>query len=334
MRILAYLAAAGGVGLVVFLIIDSGYEDILQSLELIGWNLLWLPLFRIVSVTLDAQGWRILVAPRDHDGKAQLIILTWIALVREGVSRLLPIASVGGELVGIRLLILRGLNGAVSAASVIIEVLVTLISQYLFTAIGLMLLISLLQSSAFTAQLLWALGLTFPIPLLLLVLLRKTNFFQRLGHMGERVLGGRGKLASALNGGAGLDAEIRYLTARYGQLAIATFWQFAGMVSGSFEIWFVLWLLGHPIRPDAAIALESITLAIRHLAFLIPAGLGVQEAGMIVFGQMLGLDSDTALALSLVKRMREVMLGLPALLSWQYYEARHLKRRRHTRHTD
>jgi uncharacterized membrane protein YbhN (UPF0104 family) len=100
------------------------------------------------------------------------------------------------------------------------------------------------------------------------------------------------------------------------------------MLLGSLEVWAVLWVLDHPVSIPAAVALESIVLAIRHLAFLIPAGIGVQEAGMIVFGQLLGLDNETALTLSLVKRMREVMLGLPALLSWQFYEARHLRQRR------
>jgi hypothetical protein len=116
--------------------------------------------------------------------------LTWAALVREGVSRLLPIASIGGEVVGIRLVILRGINGAVTTASVLIEVLVTLISQYLFTAIGVMLLIALQPASPIATQLLWALGLTFPIPILLLVLLRNTRLFQRLHIFVERMLSG------------------------------------------------------------------------------------------------------------------------------------------------
>src|SRR5699024_7699331 len=112
MKHVAWLAALGGIGLVAYLIADEGYQDILQSLSLIGWNLVWLPLFHVVPVALDAMGWRCLVAPRDRGNRARLRFLTWAALVREGVSRLLPIASIGGELVGIRLLILRGLDGA------------------------------------------------------------------------------------------------------------------------------------------------------------------------------------------------------------------------------
>ena len=52
----------------------------------------------------------------------------------------------------------------------------------------------------------------------------------------------------------------------------------------------------------------------------VPAGLGVQEAGLIGFGSILGLPPDAALTLSLVKRLREILFGIPALVSWQWAE--------------
>jgi hypothetical protein len=33
---------------------------------------------------------------------------------------------------------------------------------------------------------------------------------------------------------------------------------------------------------------------------------------------MLGIGSDVAIALSLAKRMREILFGLPALAAWQW----------------
>ena len=57
-------------------------------------------------------------------------------------------------------------------------------------------------------------------------------------------------------------------------------------------------------------------------AFFIPGGLGVQEAGYLLFGLIYGLPPDQGLALSLVKRLREVLLGLPGLLAWQMIEGK------------
>src|SRR5580704_15800648 len=85
--------------------------------------------------------------------------------------------------------------------------------------------------------------------------------------------------------------------------------------------WRVSWLaprwLQHPVGFGTALALESLTQAIRHFIFVVPAGLGVQEAGLVGFGYLLGLGNDASIALSLAKRMREILFGVPALAYWQ-----------------
>jgi hypothetical protein len=42
----------------------------------------------------------------------------------------------------------------------------------------------------------------------------------------------------------------------------------------------------------------------------------------VVIGRVLGISPEVAIALSLVKRLREVVLGLPALVFWQRAAAR------------
>jgi uncharacterized membrane protein YbhN (UPF0104 family) len=91
---------------------------------------------------------------------------------------------------------------------------------------------------------------------------------------------------------------------------------------GCAETWFALRWLGHPVNFADAIVLESLTQAARSVFFLVPAGLGVQEAGLIGLGHLIGFGPDVALALSLAKRLREVLLGLPTLVVWQVLEWR------------
>ena len=97
------------------------------------------------------------------------------------------------------------------------------------------------------------------------------------------------------------------------------------MAAGSLEIWFALRLFGHPVSVGTALILESMTQAMRHLAFVVPAGLGVQEATLVLFGHALGISSELALAVSMAKRVREVLCGLPSLISWQWMEGRRLR---------
>ena len=117
---------------------------------------------------------------------------------------------------------------------------------------------------------------------------------------------------------ARLDTAIRELTSAHGRLARALVWQLAALTGGCSETWLALRWLGHPLSLAGALALESFTLAARSLIFVAPAGLGVQEAGLIAVGHALGLGSDVAMALSLAKRMREILFGLPALAAWQW----------------
>ena len=82
---------------------------------------------------------------------------------------------------------------------------------------------------------------------------------------------------------------------------------------------------GRRLTQRSALALESMTQAVRHVAFVIPAGLGVQEAGLVIFGHALGISSELAIAVSMAKRIREVLCGLPSLISWQWLEGRRLQ---------
>ena len=54
--------------------------------------------------------------------------------------------------------------------------------------------------------------------------------------------------------------------------------------------------------------------AIRGAAFAVPGALGVQEGGYVLLASLVGLPSHAGLALSLGKRTREILLGLPGLL--------------------
>jgi len=68
------------------------------------------------------------------------------------------------------------------------------------------------------------------------------------------------------------------------------------------------------------IALESLIFALRGAAFVVPGAIGVQEAGYVLLGPLLGLDPQAAVALSLIKRARDVVIGLPSLVAWQAVE--------------
>ncbi|WP_428381804.1 lysylphosphatidylglycerol synthase domain-containing protein [Nevskia ramosa] len=315
-----------GLGLLIGLVAQGGTTEILALLATAGWGLLWLIPFHVLPIALDAEGWRVLLRHRDVNGTAHLPFLWWIASVREAVGRLLPVGGVGGEIVGIRLTLWRVPDGAAVTASVVIETLLTIVNVYLFVAAGLCLVIAL-DGGSLAGSLLGGLAATLPVPLLLYWLLRHGALFARIEKLVIGMLGEESKLAALFGSASRLDAELRLIFERRRDLLISLLWQLAGMVVGAFEVWLALRLLGHEISPLAAIALEALGLSIRHFAFFVPAGLGVQEAGFVLFGQLLGVPADAAIALSLAKRVRELGYGIPALLSWQWAETRRALKR-------
>jgi putative membrane protein len=315
MKLAARIALLAGLAVTVMLVLHAGGPAMLELLARAGWVLIWLVPLHALALLLDVCGWRTLLGPR-----AAMPLLFWIATVREAINRLLPVANIGGEIVGIRLLSASGVEGTVAAASVILEVLLTLFSQYLFVALGVVLGLRALHAMRPLQDTLLGMAVTLPVLGLLLALLRYGAIFQRFERLAERVVGVRSHIMALLSRSADLDAAIRALYAHRGRLALTVFWQVSGLLAGSLETWLALRWLGHPQSIEGAIALESLTQAVRNFVFLVPAGLGVQEASLVGLGALLGLTPDVAITLSLVKRMREIVFGLPALLSWEWVE--------------
>jgi putative membrane protein len=321
LKLAAYIGGLLGLSLLTVLVVRSDFAAMWRTLRAAGWDLLWLPPYRVIYFLLYAIGWRVLLRPYDPNRRASFGYLFWVTTVREAIDRLLPVASVGGGFAGVRMAAWRGIGTAPAAATVATEVLLTMCALYVFTATGLFLLTDLGASEETYRHVFIALLLGLPVPVVTALLLRTGAVFGRIEAFLRPMVG-----ETALSdGAAALDRELRACLSRGWSLALAGILHFLAFASASFEVWYALRLFGHPIDIRSAVMLESMTQAMRHVAFVVPAGLGVQEAGFVLFGHALGISSELALAVSMAKRMREVLCGVPALISWQIVEAARLR---------
>jgi putative membrane protein len=300
------------------LLVREGLPGILRLLELAGWRLVWLVPLHIIPLICYGAAWRSLLPAGHRPGYAYL---TWGAIVRESVSGLLPVARVGGEVIGVRLLVRRGVPTAVASASVVVELTLTIAAQVVFTATGLALLAA--QSSIGDTGRLVLLGLVASLAAL-------AGFVFVIRRWGERIfalfLGAVQKLTGAADDGATAAGAMRFHQALEGMyadhraLVACGSWQLTGFFLQSVEAYVMLRIVGAPATPRIAIVLESMTNAVQSAMFLVPAGLGTQEGGFLLFGAALGLSSQLALALSLARRVRQLLLGVPALIVWYWTE--------------
>lgn len=307
----AYGALAAGLVLMTVLVAYNGAGEVLTALSTAGSGLLVVALFHLVPMFADTLGWRRLLHSRLP--ALTLMRLRWIG---ESINGLLPAFQLGGSVVKAQLASRRGVAPSLAGASVVVDVTTLAGTQLLFTLVGLGLLIAHLGGR----------GLVLPSVLGLLIMgllvgsfvaVQRRGLFAGLARMLGRV--GRGGRWTALASGAeALDESVVHLYRDRVAIAGASFWHLLSWVLGAGEVWLALRFIGHPVDLLTAVLLESLGQAVRVAAFAVPGAMGVQEGGYLVLGRAVGLAPETCLALSLSKRVREVILGVPGLLAWQW----------------
>lgn len=323
LRLALYIAWAGGVFLFVGLIAYYGFHDMTAAVASAGWGLVWITGFHTLPVIIDALGWRVLL-PQSH--RRSTAELTWMRWIGESINTLLPVAQVGGDLVRAQLLHRAGVPGALASAAVIADMTTGMLTLILFALLGVVLLVSEGGGAQAVTQL--SIGITiFGAIAVGFLLAQRAGVFLGLARLVERIAKDR-EWRTLTGGAAALDRMMARVYQRRSAVLIACGWRLLGWVLGAGEVWLALYYLGHPVSLNEALVLESLGQALRAAAFAIPGALGVQETGFVVLGGMLGLTAETALALSLIKRVRELVLGLPGLIAWQIIEGRRAWRQR------
>jgi putative membrane protein len=297
------------------LLVKSGFSDILRFIDIAGWRLLWLVPLHLVPLACYGCAWRSLL---DDETAPSRVYLTWAAVVREAVGVLLPVARVGGEVVGARLLVRRGISGTTAGASVVVELMLTVVAQLVFAIIGFVLLLGYPTVGAVWRIVALGLAAGAVAVALFFVVQRRWGLFRLLERALSVIAGDA--LTRVIGDPARLDEKIHIMFRARRRIAACSAWQLTGMVAGALELWVTMRLLGQPGTIRGAMVIESLSVAVQSIMFMVPAGLGAQEGGFVLFGAAVGISPQIALALSLARRVRQIALGVPALGSWYWTE--------------
>ena len=322
-KIASYIGLVIGLVVLTGLVVSEGIADITGLLFATGWALLWVPAIWFPTVLMNARCWQLLFA-RDHAPTFfQAFYAQWMG---RAVNTLLPVASIGGEVVKARVLTLWGIDGTHAAASAVVDKTVQVITIIVWGVIG----VSLLAGMALDDELV----ITALIGMALLgagvagfFVVQKAGIFGIVARSAHKMtksdyVGGFVDKAEAV------DLIVRQVYARHGQLAAATSWRMAALILQSGEVWLAAYLLGFPISIAEAVMLKSLSSTLSDAAFVVPNSYGVQEGAFVVLGGLIGMPADMALAVSLAIRIRELIIDVPGLVFWQHAEGRALFRRR------
>ena len=231
-------------------------------------------------------------------------------LLRDAGANLLLFMPGLGDVIGTRALVLAGGKTRTAVTASALDTIAETLAQVPYAALALVVLPTLLHDigtvSAFSVPALPWTALSFAA----LAVVAALGWFLR--DKG-RILLARLKAEMAL-----FMAEI------HGQLSglpLAVFLHLLAWAMGGVQLWMAADVLGLRIGLFAAIVIESVAYAGRAVAFFVPAGLAVQEAGLVAAGTAYGLTPAQALSIALVLRLRDLVFGLPLLL-WPVMEYR------------
>jgi putative membrane protein len=320
---IAYILGLAGGALFIVLLIREGAERVGLAIARAGWGLLALMLYHQLQTLSDSAGWLVLIPKQHRVRLSSSFFLHWLC---ESINNLLPMPRVGGDIVLVRVAALWGMPLRIATAAMIVDVTIGVVTRVIFVVTAGILLVAAtgrtdLAGPTFIAVLIGTLAAAG------FYAVQRMGFFRWGATLASRlakVPGGD----SLVQGGQALDQAIRLLYARRRGVAGCYFFWALSWIIASGELWIALRALGSPSSFTTAVILESVALAIRGAAFLVPGALGVQEGGFILLGNLLGIPGEIALAMSLIRRVRELALGIPGLAAWQFIEGRHLRRSR------
>ncbi len=252
----------------------------------------------------------------------------WARFVREGAADLLPFSQLGGVVLGARTAAL-GAPAAIVWASLVIDLTTEMASQVIYTLCGVAGLGWRLtgggrEAHGEAAGVLWAAGVLLAggVGLLVAFVLLQRGSVNLVGALMERVLPGAASQAKAVS------EALAAIWRRRDRVLLATLMHGGGWVGNGVVSWLALHLMGSHLPFLAVLVVESLLLAVKSFGFAIPGALGLQEGAYAVIGPLFGLPAETALALSFLKRARDLAVGAPVLVAWNALEGRGLLRPR------
>jgi putative membrane protein len=303
------LTLLAGAGLLTALFRSVDFSATIAEIFKAGWSLPAITLWSLCQFYICACAWREIVGARKLARRSFLRL----RLIREAVNTFLPVAQIGGPIAAAIELKKMGVGVASAGAGTIADVGIEAAAQVVFLFMGLCFAGAMGAHAGFPGALIGG----------VLAIVGGMIAAARLRGkaLGQCVLRA---LIPLIRFSPGTIRTIRAIRLGLMQIrrcpraiAKAGILHLLAWVMSAGEAYLVLATMHAPVGAADALVLESLTAAARAAGFAIPAALGIQEAGLVFSAGLLGIPPETAIALSLVKRAREILIGILGLLLWQ-----------------
>jgi len=316
-RILKFIFLFAGLGLLTWAVKSVDTARVFDLLLNMGYGFILVLLVYALVNYLDTIAWHYNFKP-EQAFRFNSFQLWRIRIIGEAYNVITPLGTMGGEPVKAQLLKdHHGLTFKQGLASLVITRTTLLVGLITFLIPGIILIF---QSEIIPEELKY-ISLTgmvvFTILIFLFFLFQVTGMLGILASWAERVV-------PRLVGHAFID-QLKTLDG-----LMSTFYRafpdrtiksivyaFVGWVVGLGELYFALYFLGYDPTLTELWIIEASLQLVKVGSFYIPMSLGAQEGGLIVIFIALGLAGDLGLAVSFVRRIKDLIwVSLGLLLGW------------------
>jgi putative membrane protein len=308
------VALVVGLGLTVAAILHVGVGSVWHAVERIGpAGFALFCAYNLIGFLPVGWAWWA-VAP--GAGPNRWLVFPWGRLARESASDVLPFSQVGGLVVGSGAVRRRGVSEPLAIASQIVDLTTEMASQLFYTLFGVAMLVAILSHVTAARDLLWTVAAAFAagaVGLAAFVALQGRGL-DMIGAIGSRWLKDTRERTDAIK------AVLHEIYAQPGRVLAGGLLHGVGWVWSGAGSWLALKLMGVDVALWKVLTMESLIAAVKSVAFLTPGALGFQEGAYVLIAPLFGLTAEATLAVSLLRRAKDLVLGAPAVLVWQYLE--------------
>jgi uncharacterized protein (TIRG00374 family) len=269
----------------------------------------------------DVWGWRVVFLGA-AGARVKFFDLYLIRLAGEAVNGVTPFVDIGGEFLKVALAAKRfGLEKKAVIPTVVIERVALLASEVAFWFAGLAAAL-LLVPEVRHARAAWiaAAAVSVPVVFALYWITRKGFFAAFYVNVVKRWVKAEEALTRDLEGKIqDVDARIsQFCTQEPGRNVVTFVLHFVGWVAGGIETWAMFHICGVPLSVGEGIMIEALFQLLKTASFFIPGNLGAQEAGLAYFGGWFGYAGPVGVAVSLLKRLRQLAWTLAGFAIWSW----------------
>jgi len=315
------IVALLGLALAIYLLAYTGIGAVFSAVVAVGWSgFALLCLYALGLFAVLGCAWYVLLP---ESSLANLRVFVWARMVRDAATDVLPFSQLGGIVLGARAAILHGVPEPLVYSSTIVDVTTEMLAQIAYVALGVLILDLRAPPTSFAQSLIKALLIG------VVCAAAAAGVFLALQRHGHRVIEKFTAriLPGALRRTMAVNIALRSIYRSRARVGASIVFHTVGWIASAIGAWIAFRLIGVRVELKSVLALESLVSAIRSTAVFIPHALGAQEAAYTVLSPLFGIGAEFGLAVSILKRARDLALGIPILLIWQVIEGHRARSR-------